>query len=138
MAAIEEAKAVAEEAKRKAEFEVALLEVDWKSLMLELGTVKDEVSSLQSQADKDKEAMEKEYWKALKVKFAYGYGCCVFKHNIYGDHPKVPNGMPKSADHCLLSSLLTPGPPLSRWLPRPLQSKFLLTRRPRSHRDHCC
>ena len=28
--------------------------------------------------------------------FAYGYRCCVFKHNIYGDHPEVPEGMPDS------------------------------------------
>ena len=51
---------------------------------------KDEVSSLQSEAGKDKEAMEEEYQKALEVIFSYGYGCCVFKHNIYGDHPEVP------------------------------------------------
>ena len=54
-------------------------------LLLDLGMAKDEVVSLQSQAGKDKEAMEKEYQKALDVIFAYGYGCCVFKHNICGD-----------------------------------------------------
>ena len=40
------------------------------------------MSSLQSQANKDQEAMKEEYHKALEVIFAYGYGCCVFKHNI--------------------------------------------------------
>ena len=53
--------------------------------------------SLQSQADKDKEAMEEDYQKALEVIFAYGYGCCVFKQNICGDHPKVPDDMPDSS-----------------------------------------
>ena len=42
--------------------------------------------------------MEKEYQNALEVIFTYGYGCCVFKHNICGDHPEVPEGMPNSAD----------------------------------------
>ena len=36
--------------------------------------------------------------KALEVIFTYGYGCCVFKHNICGDHPEVPEGMPDSTD----------------------------------------
>ena len=42
--------------------------------------------------------MEEEYQKALEVNFAYGYGCCVFKHNIYGDRLEVPDGMPDSTD----------------------------------------
>ena len=39
-----------------------------------------------------------EYQKALEVIFAYGYGCCVFKHIICGDRPEVPEGMPDSTD----------------------------------------
>ena len=35
--------------------------------------------------------MEGDY---LKVIFAYSYGCYAFKHNICGDQPEVPNGMP--------------------------------------------
>ena len=53
--------AVVEEAKRKAEAKTAHLEVEWTSLLLKLGAAKDEVSSLQSQAGKDKEAMEEDY-----------------------------------------------------------------------------
>ena len=56
------------------------------------------MSSLHSQAGKDKEAMEEDYQKALELIFAYGYECCVFKHNICGDQPKVPGGMPYSSD----------------------------------------
>ena len=37
--------------------------------MLELGEAKDEVSSLHYQAGKDKEAMEEDYQKALKMIF---------------------------------------------------------------------
>ena len=79
--------AVVEEAKCKAEAETARLEVDKTSLLLELRAAKDEVSSHQSQAGKDKEAMEKGYQKALEEIFAYGYGRFMFKHNIYGSQP---------------------------------------------------
>ena len=51
------------------------------------------MSSLHSQAGKDKEAMEVDYQKALELIFAYGYRCCAFKHNICGDQPKVPDGV---------------------------------------------
>ena len=61
LAALEEAKAVAEEARRKAKSMASRLEVDQTSLVLKLGATKDKVSYLQSQAGKDKEAMEEEY-----------------------------------------------------------------------------
>ena len=63
-----------------------------------LGATKDEVSSLQSQASKDKATMEEDYQKALELIFASGYKCCMFKHNICGDQPKVPNSMLDSFD----------------------------------------
>ena len=68
------------------------------SLMLEIWVAKDKVSSLHSKVGKDKEAMEEDYQKALEVIFAYSYECCVFKHNIRRDQPKVPDGMPDSFD----------------------------------------
>ena len=93
LARVRDALAVVEGAKRKAEAETARLEVEWTSLLLELGVAKDEVSSLQSQAGKDKEAMEEDYQKTLEVIFAYGYGCCMFKHNICGSQPEVLDDM---------------------------------------------
>ena len=98
LARVQEALVVAEEVRFKAEVEIAHLEVERISLLLELGATKDEVSSFQSQAGKDKEAMEEDYQKALELIFSYGYGCCVFKHNIGGDQPKVPDGMPDSSN----------------------------------------
>ena len=82
LAAMEKARAIANEARCKAEAEVARLEVERKSFLLEIRAAKDEVFSLHSQAGKDKEAMEEDYQKAMVVIFSYGYGCCVFKHNI--------------------------------------------------------
>ena len=78
--------ATAEEAKRTTETETPRLEVDQTSLLLEIGATKNDVCSFQSQAGKNKEAMEEDYKKALEVIFAYGYGCFTFKHNIYGNH----------------------------------------------------
>ena len=95
--------AIAEEARRKAEDEATHLEVELTSLLLEIRAAKDEVSSLQSQADKDKEAIEEDYQKALEMIFAYGYGCYVFKHNIYGNQPEVPDGMPDSSPEFFLN-----------------------------------
>ena len=90
MVAAEEARAVVEKARCKAEAETARLEVEQTSILLEIGVAKDEVSSLHSQANKDKEAME--------VIFAYNYRCCVFKHNICGDQREVLDGMPDFSD----------------------------------------
>ena len=76
--------------------------------MLELGAAKDEVSSLDSQAGKDKEAMEEDYQKALELIFTYDYGCYVFKHNICGDQPEVSDGMSDSFDPLLLDFFVNP------------------------------
>ena len=83
---------------QKIEAEAARLEVERTSLLLEIRTAKDEVSSLYSQAGKDKEAIEEDYQKALELIFAYCYGCYAFKHNISGDQPEVLDGMPDSSD----------------------------------------
>ena len=98
LARVQDALAVANEAKHKAEAEAVLLEVERTSLLLDIGAVKNEVSSLHFQEGKDKEVMEEDYQKALELIFTNGYGCCVFKHNIYGDQPEVPDGMLDSFD----------------------------------------
>ena len=92
------------------------MEVERISLFLELKATKDKVSFLHSQVSRDKETMEEEYHKALEVIFAYGYGCCVFKHNIHGDHSDVLDSMPDSVDPLPLDFFVNPGCPLSRQL----------------------
>ena len=76
-----------EEDKRGLEAEVARLTVERMSLLLEFEEFRDEVSTLHSQAGKDKEAMVEDYQKALKQIFSYGFRCCAFKHGIRGDRP---------------------------------------------------
>ena len=114
---------IAQEAKHKAEVKVASLEVEWTSLLLEVGETKDEVSSLQSQASKNKAAMEKDYQKALELIFSYGYRCCMFKHNIYGDQPKVLDDMPDSSDPFSSEFFANPRCPLSQQPSRPQQPR---------------
>ena len=53
--------------------------------------------------------MEENYQRALEPSFTYGYGCCVFKHDICGDQPKVPDCMPggnqPEVSNCMSDSL---------------------------------
>ena len=98
LARVQDALAVEEETRRKAKAEVACLEIEQTSLLLEIGEAKDEFSFLHSQMSKDKEVMEEDNRKALELIFAYDYGYCMLKHNIYGDQPKVLDGMPDSSD----------------------------------------
>ena len=72
------------------------------------------MSSPQSQGSKDKEVMEEDYQKALELIFAYGYECCMLKHNICGDHPEVPNGMPHSFDPLPSEFFMNPRCPPAR------------------------
>ena len=111
--------AIAQEARRKAEAKAARLEVERTSLMKDIGVAKDEVSSLKSQEEKDKEAMEEDYQKALEL---IGYGCCAFKHNICGDQPKVLDGMPDSSDPLPLKFFVNP-----RCLPTPIATEATTT-----------
>ena len=98
LAKVQGALAVTEEVRRKVEAEVTFLEVERTSILLEVGVTKDELSSFQSQAGKDKAAMEEDYQKVLEPIFAYGYGSYMFKHNICGDQAKVPNDIPDYSD----------------------------------------
>ena len=61
LARVQEALVIAEVARRKAKAKVSCLEVERTSLLLEVRVTKDEVSSLLSQAGKDKAAMEEDY-----------------------------------------------------------------------------
>ena len=90
--------AAAEENRRGLEAKVVRPMVEQTLLLLELEASRDEVSTLHSHAGKDKEAMVEDYQKALDHMFAYGYGCYAFKHGICEDRPRIPDGMPNSAD----------------------------------------
>ena len=95
----------AEEGERRSEAEITCLkaefsrvEVEQASLFLELKQSKSELSSLHTGASKDREDMAEDYQGSLDLIFAYDYGCCTFKNNIYGDWPDIPDGMPDSSN----------------------------------------
>ena len=94
LARVQNALVVTKEARRKADDKVSRLTDERVSLLLELGTCKDEMSAIRAEALKENEALREVYEEGLDVIFNYGYGCYAFAHNICGSQPKVPDGMP--------------------------------------------
>ena len=80
LAWVQNALAVVEEGRRKAEDEASRLADELVSLLLELGTCKDEVFAIQAEALKEKKTLEEGYEEGFDVIFNYGYGCCAFSH----------------------------------------------------------
>ena len=64
------------------------------ALIMELGTIKDEFTTFREKAAADREIMEAEFDSNGDALLNYGYGCCVFTHNICGSKPQIPDGMP--------------------------------------------
>ena len=52
------------------------------------------VRRILGEAATDRETMEAEFDSSGDALFNYGYGCCVFTHNICGSKPQIPDGMP--------------------------------------------
>ena len=94
LARVQNALAFVKEARRTTKDKVSRLAEEQVSLLLELGTCKDEVSAIQEKALKEKEALREAYEEGFVVIFNYGYGFCAFPHNISGRQPEVPDGMP--------------------------------------------
>ena len=92
--ATREALALPGEACRKAEEESGHLTDERLALIMELGTIKDEFAVLREKAAADKKTMEAKFDSSSDALFNYGYGCCVFTHNICGSKPQIPDGMP--------------------------------------------
>ena len=91
--ATREALALAGEAYRKAEEENSRLMDEKLALIMELETIKDDVAAFREKAIADRETMEVEFDASGDTPFNYGYGCCVFTHNIRGSKPQIPEGM---------------------------------------------
>ena len=83
----QEALAMAGEACRKAEEENGRLTDERLALIMELGTITDDFAAFQEKAVADRETMEAEFDVSGDTLFNYGYGCCVFTHNIRRSKP---------------------------------------------------
>ena len=88
-----EALAIAGEACKKAEEENSCLADERLALIMEFGTMKDELATFREKAAADRETMEAEFDSNGDALFDYGYGYCIFTHNICGSKPQIPNGM---------------------------------------------
>ena len=64
------------------------------ALIMELRAIKDDFAAFREKAVADRETMEAEFDASGDTLFNYGYGCCVFTHNIRGSKPQIPDGMP--------------------------------------------
>ena len=85
--------AIAGETCKKAEEENSRLADERLALVMELGTIKDDFAAFREKAVVDRETMEAEFDSSSDALFNYGYGCCVFTHNIYESKPQILNGM---------------------------------------------
>ena len=90
----QKALSMAGEACTKEEEENSHLMDEQISLILELGTIKDDFAALREKVVADREAIEAEFDAGGDTLFNYGYGCCVVTHNICGRNPQIPDGMP--------------------------------------------
>ena len=89
----QEALSMEGEACTKAKEENNRLTDERLSLIIELGTIKDDFAAFREKAVVDKEAMEAEFDASDDTLFNYGYGCCAFTHNICGSKPQISDGM---------------------------------------------
>ena len=125
----QKALSLAGEACTKAEEENSRLTDEQLSLILELGTIKDDFAALQEKAVADREAMEAEFDASDNTLFNYGYGCCVFTHNICRSKPQILDGKPDPSVPLALEFFANPvAPEAPRLLLQP-QIQLLLSAR---------
>ena len=96
------------EARRKVEDEASRLADKRVSLLLELGTYKDEMSAIRVEALREKKALEEAFEEGFDVIFNYGYDCCSFAHNICGSQPEVPDRMSDTLKTLYLEFFINP------------------------------
>ena len=81
------------EACRRVEEENGHLTDERLSLLVELGTAKDDFASFRERSFAERSAMEVDFDASCDVIFSYDYGNCAFAHDIRGSKPKIPLGM---------------------------------------------
>ena len=104
----QEALALAGEACKKVEEENSHLADERLALVMELGTMKDDFAAFREKDIADRELMEVEFDASGDTLFNYGYGCCVFMHNICGSKPHILDGRTDLQSRSVQSSLPTP------------------------------
>ena len=124
----QKALSMAGESYTKVEEENSRLTDERLSLILEIGTIKDDFAVLQEKAVADRKAMEGEFEASGDTLFNYGYGCYVFTHNICGSKPQIPNGMPDLSVPLTLEFFANPRCPPSTLSAAPASDRAVVSR----------
>ena len=93
LGSVQQALVATKEACRRVEEENGRLMDERLSLLVELGTTKDDFAAFRERSFSERLALEAEFDASSDVIFNYGYGCCAFAHDICGSKPKIPPGM---------------------------------------------
>ena len=93
LGSIQQALVATKEACWRVEEENGRLTDERQSLLMELGTTKDDFAAFRERSFAEKSALEAEFYASSDVIFNYSYGCCAFTHDIRGTKPKIPPGM---------------------------------------------
>ena len=80
----------------------------------------------------DREVMEAEFDASGDTLFNYGYGCCVFTHNICGNKPQIPDGMPDPSVPLTIEFFANPRCPPSTSSAAPAPDPAAVSREERS------
>ena len=137
LARVQRALGLAEEARRKAEFdrgaaqevlaamgeackkveeENSQLAEEKLALIIELGAVKDDFIAFREKAVVEKEMMEAAFDSSSDTLFNYGYGFCAFAHNICGSKPEIPDDMPNPSVSLIVDFFANPRCPQAHLL----------------------
>ena len=105
---VQQALTAVKEACRKAEEENGRLTDERLSLLMELGTTKDDFVAFREKSSTEKSTLEVEFDACSDVIFNYGYDCCSFAHDIRGSKPMIPARMPDTYAPLTLEFFVNP------------------------------
>ena len=113
---------VAKEAHQRVEEESGRLTDERLSVLMELGPTKDDFAAFRDKSSAERSALEVDFDASSDMIFNYGYGCCVYEHDIHGSKPKIPSGMPDTSTPLTPEFFMNPRCPQDLHLLCPLPS----------------
>ena len=109
---VQQALVATKEACRRVEEENGRLMDERLSLLVELGTTKDDFVAFWEKSFAERSALEAEFDASNDLIFNYGYSCCAFAHDIRWSKPKIPLGMLDTSTPLTLEFFVNPRCPL--------------------------
>ena len=108
LGSVQQALVATKKACQRVEEENGRLTDERLSLLVELGTTKDDFEAFRERSFTKRSALEVEFNASSDVIFNYGYGCCAFTHDIRWSKPKIPPGMPDTSTPLTLEFFMNP------------------------------